>query len=71
MMPQVGKLYKHYKGGIYHVIAIAEHTETKESFVIYQSPNSAIVWARPLSNFAEVLGGENENTWFHRFEELS
>ena len=32
----VGKRYRHFKGKMYRVIAIAEHTETREKFVIYE-----------------------------------
>lgn len=30
-------IYKHYKGGYYQVLGIAEHTETKERLVVYIS----------------------------------
>lgn len=30
-------LYQHYKGGIYLVLGIAQHTETKENMVVYVS----------------------------------
>jgi len=30
-------LYKHYKGGYYQVLGIAEHSETKEQVVVYIS----------------------------------
>ena len=30
-------LYKHYKGGYYQVLGIAEHTETHETVVVYIS----------------------------------
>lgn len=30
-------LYRHYKGGIYQVIGIGEHTETKQRVVVYVS----------------------------------
>jgi hypothetical protein len=28
-------LYRHYKGGLYQVLGIGEHTETKERCVVY------------------------------------
>ena len=28
-------VYRHYKGGFYQLIGIAEHTETKEPLVVY------------------------------------
>jgi hypothetical protein len=30
-------IYKHYKGGFYQVLGIAEHTETGEAMVVYVS----------------------------------
>ena len=30
-------LYKHYKGGYYQVLGVAEHTETGEKVVVYIS----------------------------------
>ena len=33
----VGKRYRHFKGKLYRVIAIAEHSETAELFVVYQA----------------------------------
>ena len=46
MNAKVGEIYQHYKGGIYTVLHIAEHTETNELFVIYHN-ESGKVWARP------------------------
>jgi hypothetical protein len=28
-------IYRHYKGGYYQVLGVAQHTETKESMVVY------------------------------------
>ena len=36
--PVIGEIYRHYKhGGLYQVVNIAEHTETGEKMVVYQS----------------------------------
>lgn len=32
-----GSFWRHFKGGIYQLIGVATHTETKEELVIYQS----------------------------------
>lgn len=54
MKPYKGDVYKHTKGGLYKVIAIAVHSETKESLVIYQSvADSDRIWARPLPEFCD------------------
>ncbi len=45
----VGKSYRHFKGTIYKVIAIAKNTETLEDMVIYKHDND--VWARPYNMF--------------------
>jgi hypothetical protein len=46
--PEIGKLYKHYKGGDYKVLSLAKHTETDEILVIYKSIQFGTVYARPL-----------------------
>lgn len=48
-----GKLYRHYKGGIYEVICEAFHTEQErdmERLIIYRDLNNN-VWARPYDMF--------------------
>ena len=59
--------YKHYKGGAYRVLNVAEHTNTGEKLVIYFSiRNRNEIWARPLSEWnEEVLPG------VHRFEPIA
>ncbi len=49
--PRVGEIYRHYKGGLYVVIARAIHEESCEPLVIYQSNISGATWARSLENF--------------------
>jgi hypothetical protein len=44
--------YKHYKGTLYKVIGLAQHTETSEQLVLYSSIEvPSKTWARPISIF--------------------
>ena len=45
----VGRKYRHFKGTIYTVIAIAKNTETLDDMVIYKHDND--IWARPYDMF--------------------
>lgn len=46
------KLYRHFKGGIYRYIGIAQHSETLEMMVIYRSlRNPHQIWIRPKEMF--------------------
>lgn len=54
--PVIGGQYKHYKGGLYRVLTMANHTETGEALVIYQSLLFGSIHARPLTMFMEKLG---------------
>lgn len=47
--PMIGGKYDHYKGGRYLVLHIANHTETGEAMVVYQSLIFGGVYVRPLS----------------------
>lgn len=62
MRPKEDKIYRHFKGGYYLVLEIAEHTETGEEFVIYRKFNDdeATVWARPLQSWMKPVkvGGD-------------
>ena len=50
--PVEGELYRHFKGGLYRIVTVAQHTETSEGLVIYRSEDDPTkVWARPVVNF--------------------
>lgn len=50
MNVKINGLYKHYKGNVYKVLNVAQHTETFETLVIYQDvDNNDKIWARPIS----------------------
>lgn len=53
---KVGKKYKHYKGNIYKIIAIAKHSETLEDMIIYKSVDSPDkIWVRPYYMWNEKI----------------
>lgn len=62
--------YRHYKGGMYEVIAIAHHSETLEDMVVYRALYGAgEIWVRPASMWSEdVSVGEKT---VKRFELVS
>lgn len=53
--------YKHFKGNIYEVIAIATHSETGEELVVYKAlyesekTKHGQIWARPKKMFEETI----------------
>lgn len=56
--PEIGKIYKHYKGGKYKVLTLAKHSETEETLVIYRSIHFGSVHARPLSMWFDKIKGK-------------
>lgn len=49
-------LYQHFKGAMYRVMHVAQHSETEEALVIYRALYGAKgLWARPLSMFTETV----------------
>ena len=55
----VGKSYRHYKGTIYKIIALARHSETMEEMIIYQSKSTGDVWARPKGMWNDIIDDKN------------
>lgn len=68
MEVEVGKTYKHFKGGLYLVLGIGKYSKTEEDMVIYKALyGDNLVWIRPLNNFIEVV---NKNGQKNRFEKI-
>lgn len=59
-------VYRHYKGGLYRVHAIANMEATHEAVVVYESLQDSgefpqgTFWVRPLREFTERLDAEGE-----------
>lgn len=50
--------HRHYKGGIYRVIAHATDEATGQPVVVYRSEQDGRVWVRTLANWNETVHGE-------------
>lgn len=49
-------IYQHYKGSLYRVVQVAQHSETDEALVIYQTLyGDRSWWARPATMFEETV----------------
>ena len=60
-------IYKHYKGNLYEVIGVAQHSETEEMMAVYKTLYGDFsLWVRPLAMFTETI--ERDGKAIARFE---
>ena len=61
--PQKGEKYRHYKGDLYRVILLAEHSNDDEWMVVYEpmyeNPD-APYFTRPLREWGEMVEWEGK-----------
>jgi hypothetical protein len=49
-------VYRHFKGNLYRVLAVATHSETLEPMVVYQALyKEQGIWVRPASMWTEQI----------------
>lgn len=51
----IGKIYRHYKGNLYKIIAFARHSETEEEMIVYQPLKTGENWVRPKSMWNNII----------------
>ncbi len=66
--PMPGERWQHYKGGIYEIITLANHSETQDPLVVYKSIPFGSVYARPLEMWKEPC--EIEGNVTPRFQKI-
>lgn len=69
---KAGGIYRHFKGTLYRVLALARHTETDEELVVYQALDGGTVYARPKEMFLSPVDKEKYPSVSaqYRFEEM-
>ena len=55
---EIGKTYKHYKGNLYKIIALAKHSESLEEMIVYQAIEDDKTWVRPASMWNEQVNDD-------------
>ncbi|MBE6673503.1 MAG: DUF1653 domain-containing protein [Ruminococcaceae bacterium] len=66
-----GDKFRHFKGTVYQVIALAKHTESEETLVVYKDADGN-AWARPIEMFCSLVDTEKypDVKQKYRFEKI-
>jgi hypothetical protein len=65
-LPRVGSHWRHYRGGLYEVVAVSLNKDTLEPLVTYRSLLNGFCWTRTFNNWQEAV--EVGGVWHQRFE---
>ena len=71
--PRSGEIWKHFKGKLYEILAVANHTETKDLYVCYRALYGEFgYYVRPLDMFLSEVDREKypEVEQVYRFERV-
>ena len=64
----VGHMYRHFKGDVYLVEGLAEHTESGETMVIYRALyGDNQLYCRPARMWDEVINKNGQKCRFERY----
>ncbi len=69
MKVNAGEIYRHFKGNVYEVIAIAKDSEDLKDIVVYRNIEKGDIWTRPLDNFTEDVTKDGKT--FKRFNKIN
>lgn len=64
-----GDIYKHFKGGLYKILHLAEDSETQASIVVYQPLEGDKVYTRSHDMFTEII--ERDGKTMLRFQKVN
>jgi hypothetical protein len=60
--PADGDIYKHYKGGLFEIVATGFLEDSETPCVIYRSLEKKVVWVRTAKNFLEQVEHDGQTT---------